>query len=60
MPLNTITRSLILVEPNDIGILPEAPPTDHHVVFADEPLPGRAHSAGPAVFSVLAGVGSPQ
>jgi hypothetical protein len=52
--------SFIFVEADDVGILSEAASADHHVVFADEALPGSADSAGSTVFSVLAWVSSPE
>ena len=59
--LNMVSRavSLVLVEADDVSVLPEASSADVHVVFADEALAGGADSAGSAVLTVFAGVSSP-
>lgn len=60
--LNMVSRavSLVLVEADDVSVLPEASSADVHVVFADEALAGGAYPAGATVLAVGAGVGAPE
>jgi len=56
----SLAVSLVLVEADDVGIVPEASSADVHVIFSDQALAGGADPAGTAVLAVGAGVGAPE
>ena len=49
-------RSLVLVEPNLIGLLSEASSAEHDLVLSDEADVVGADSASAGIFSIFAGM----